>query len=1044
MVSLVCMTWVASAQNRTATGVVNDNIGPVIGAGVVVAGTNNGAITDVDGSFTLNNVPVGSTLVVSCIGYETVEVVFNGQPVKVTLREDSELLDEVVVTALGITREKKSLGYAVQDVKAEELTRGGGVTLTDALMGKVAGLSINNSATGAGGSTRVVLRGNSSLSDNNSPLYVVDGVPYDNGGTPGADQAGLWGSIDHQGGAFDINPEDIESVSVLKGATAAALYGSRAGNGVILITTKKGGKANKKIGISYSGKFTWSPVSYFPNMQNVYGQGSLGQYDAQSTGSWGPALSASTMVANWWDGSTQIPFMGDANPWTEFYRTGSSQSNNVTIAGGNQDNPFRLTLGYDNTNSVVKTSNIKRTSVDFVTSNKITDWLKLDLKANYVNTAGNNRQPRGAYGSSFNIITMPRNIRMADLAAHWLDEIAAASGPGYEAQINWHEVSPNCQNPYFIQSNLDAGDVQNKFFGVGSITINFTKNLSLKVKEGLTWAGVTDKTKRLYDTSGFNWPEFSMKTTTTFENNLEGLLSYNNKWGDFDFGASLGGNIMHYKQEVLRALAKNIPFPGAYYVSAGSLDGDTWNSIYEKQINSIYAFANLGWKNFLYLDVTARNDWSSTLPKANRSYFYPSVSGVVVFTQPLIDAGIMDDNVFSFGKLRASWAEVGKDTNPYVTSTQLWPAGDYFGIYSAGNYWSKGNPILRPERTRSTEIGLELSFFKNRLHLDYAFYTNNSYDQILSPRTSQATGYIFCAINAGNVLNKGMELTISGTPVQTKEFVWESSLNVAGNRGKMTNFPQGLTAMYVTDVQYGTAKAGTIKDGCFMGIAGYKFVRDDNGEIILDKNGFPTHTGDYVEVGNREATFTGGFNNTFSWKGFTLNMLWEFRVGGDVYNGTKYAMTQSGVSQFSADIRNQPLTISGVDSKGNPVTNTWEPDKVYSFNGVQKLGVNIIQDYYTNYYPYETSNYITSVNLLRLRNLSLTYDVPTKALSKLGFIKRAAFTLSANNLLLFTNYEGDPEVAAAGAGVGGSSSVGFDYCGVPAMSGMSFGVNLTF
>ena len=310
MVILVSVSWVASAQNRTAKGVVVDNIGPVVGAGVVVAGTNNGAITDADGSFTLNNVPTGATLVVSCIGYETVEVVFNGQPVNVTLREDSELLDEVVVTALGISREKKSLGYAVQDVKAEELTRGGGVTLTDALMGKVAGLSINNSATGAGGSTRVVLRGNSSLSDNNSPLYVVDGVPYDNGGMPGADQAGLWGSKDHQGGAFDINPEDIESVSVLKGATAAALYGSRAGNGVILITTKKGGKGQEKIGVSYSGKFTWSPVAYFPALQNVYGQGSLGVYDPEESGSWGPQMGSIAPVANWWDGTTTIPYQG--------------------------------------------------------------------------------------------------------------------------------------------------------------------------------------------------------------------------------------------------------------------------------------------------------------------------------------------------------------------------------------------------------------------------------------------------------------------------------------------------------------------------------------------------------------------------------------------------------------------------------------------------------------------------------------------------------------------------------------------------------------
>ena len=373
MFILVSVSWVASAQNRTAKGVVVDNVGPVVGAGVVVAGTNNGAITDANGSFTLNNVPMGATLMVSCIGYETVEVVFNGQTVNVTLREDSELLDEVVVTALGISREKKSLGYAVQDVKAEELTRGGGVTLTDALMGKVAGLSINNSATGAGGSTRVVLRGNSSLSDNNSPLYVVDGVPYDNGGMPGADQAGLWGSKDHQGGAFDINPEDIESVSVLKGATAAALYGSRAGNGVILITTKKGGKGQEKIGVSYSGKFTWSPVAYFPELQNVYGQGSLGVYDPQSTGSWGPQMGSIAPVANWWDGTTTIPYQGTENPWKEFYRTGNSQSNNVTLAGGGKDNPFRLTLGYDNTNSVVKTSNIKRASVDFVSSNKLTD-----------------------------------------------------------------------------------------------------------------------------------------------------------------------------------------------------------------------------------------------------------------------------------------------------------------------------------------------------------------------------------------------------------------------------------------------------------------------------------------------------------------------------------------------------------------------------------------------------------------------------------------------------------------------------------------------
>ena len=1032
MAAMACMTLVASAQNRTATGVVNDNIGPVIGAGVVVAGTNNGAITDVDGSFTLNNVPVGSTLVVSCIGYETVEVVFNGQPVKVTLREDSELLDEVVVTALGITREKKSLGYAVQDVKAEELTRGGGVTLTDALMGKVAGLSINNSATGAGGSTRVVLRGNSSLSDNNSPLYVVDGVPYDNGGTPGADQAGLWGSIDHQGGAFDINPEDIESVSVLKGATAAALDGSRAGNGVILITTKKGGKANKKIGISYSGKFTWSPVSYFPNMQNVYGQGSLGQYDAQSTGSWGPAMSASTMVANWWDGSTQIPFMGDANPWTEFYRTGSSQSNNVTIAGGNQDNPFRLTLGYDNTNSVVKTSNIKRTSVDFVTSNKITDWLKLDLKANYVNTAGNNRQPRGAYGSSFNIITMPRNIRMADLAAHWLDEIAAASGPGYEAQINWHEVSPNCQNPYFIQSNLDAGDVQNKFFGVGSITINFTKNLSLKVKEGLTWAGVTDKTKRLYDTSGFNWPEFSMKTTTTFENNLEGLLSYNNKWGDFDFGASLGGNIMHYKQEVLRALAKNIPFPGAYYVSAGSLDGDTWNSIYEKQINSIYAFANLGWKNFLYLDVTARNDWSSTLPKANRSYFYPSVSLSYLLTGMLDELGVdYNKDVLDYGKFRASWAKVGKDTDPYQLETLLGTTSGVNDLAYVTYPTTLANANLKPEMVTSWEVGTEWHFFKNRLGFDITYYNSTTKNQVMKIALPYSSGVQNQWINAGNIKNQGIELQLNGDFIRTRDITFGATLNLAKNWNKVVELYHDKAMGIDVDryslgnINFSSSGDGTVYaiEGRSMGTlygTGYKY--DEKGNKVIGDNGLPVVESN-KEIASVAPNFTGSFGLNFAWKGLSANALFSFQQGGSLYSATEYMMVHSGTALRTADRADR--VIEGVTEAG------------------AKNTVSVTAENFWKNIPMEECVYDAS--FLKLSELSISYSLPKKWLERTfnGYVDNVRISAVGSNLFYLVKHT--PGTTPDGALTENSlMATAFDLCPYPATRNFGFAINIGF
>ena len=1029
---LVCIAWTASAQNRTATGVVSDNIGPVIGAGVVVAGTTNGTVTDANGSFSINNVPVGATIQVTCIGYAPVEYVFDGSSKNIVLKEDSELLDEVVVTALGISREKKSLGYAVQDVKAEELTRGGGVTLTDALMGKVAGLAINNSATGAGGSTRVVLRGNSSLSDNNSPLYVVDGVPYDNGGMPGADQAGLWGSIDHQGGAFDINPEDIESVSVLKGATAAALYGSRAGNGVILITTKKGGKGQEKIGVSYNGKFTWSPVTYFPALQNKYGQGTLGDFDKEATGSWGPEMSASRNVDNWWDGTSQISFIGTANPWKEFYRTGNSQSHNVTLAGGGKDNPFRLTLGYDNTNSVVKTSNIKRTSVDFVTSNKLTDWLKLDVKANYVNTAGNNRQARGAYGSSFSILTMPRSIKISDLAEHWLNGSAAAAGAGAEAQINWYKVSPNSQNPFFIQNNLVNGDVQNKFFGVGTITINLLKNLTFKVKDGITWAGTTDKNTRLYDTSGFNWPEFAMKKSTTVENNLEGLLSYNNKFGDLDFGVSAGGNIMHYKSETLRADAKNIPFAGAYYVAAGSLDSDTWNSIYEKEIQSLYAFANLGWKNFLFLDLTARNDWSSTLPAANRSYFYPSVSASWLITGMLDEMGVdYNKDFLDYGKVRASWAKVGKDTDPYQLLTLL---GTTSGINDL-NYitypTTRANANLKPEMVTSWELGTEWHFFKNRLGFDLTYYHSNTVNQVMRIDLPYSSGVQRQWINAGNIQNQGIELQVNADFVRTRDVTFGATFNFAKNWNKVLelyhNAEMGIDMdrYSLGNINFSSSGDGTVyaiegrEIGTLVG-TGYKY--DDKGNKVIGRNGLPIIESN-KEIASVAPDFTGSFGLNFAWKGLALNALFSFQKGGSLYSATEYMTLHSGTGLRTED--RSERVIEGVLEDGSKNDN-----KVTAQN-------------FWNNIPMEECVYDASY--LKLSELSLGYSIPKKFLDRAfgGYVNNIRVSAVGSNLFYFLKHT--PGTTPDGALTENSlMATAFDLCPYPATRNFGVAINIGF
>lgn len=522
------------------------------------------------------------------------------------------------------------------------------------------------------------------------------------------------------------------------------------------------------------------------------------------------------------------------------------------------------------------------------------------------------------------------------------------------------------------------------------------------------------------------------------------ISNMSKQFGDFDFNLLLGAAIDDTKGETNYKMAYNFSVPDFFSYANATTDNKSFeHGASQKRLVGVFGEFRASWKSTLYLTVTGRNDWTSTLPIENRSYFYPSVSGSVVFTEPLQKAGILSNDIFNFGKIRVSWAKVGKDTGAYETNTALWPVGTYLGgKVGVGNSWIRGNPYLRPEMTKSTEVGIELSFFHNRLHIDYAYYTNDSYNQILSPRGPQSTGYIFCSINAGNVYNKGMELSISGTPIERKNFTWAMGLNMAGNRGTLDGLPEGMDVMYVTDVQYAGAQAASFNGGNFMAIAGTEWKRNENGQLILDKNGMPTYTTSLSQVGNREATFSGGFNNTLTWKNFSFNMLWEFRMGGDVINGTRYAMDVAGVSKFSGDARNETLTVSGVDANGNAVSNSWNINNTYIFNGVETSGYNIIQSYYQTYYPKETANYITSVNLLRLRSISVSYTLPK--INKLGFIKRASVTASANNLFLITNYEGNPEVAASGAGVGGSSSVGFDYLGVPATSGMTFGLNLTF
>ncbi len=525
------------------------------------------------------------------------------------------------------------------------------------------------------------------------------------------------------------------------------------------------------------------------------------------------------------------------------------------------------------------------------------------------------------------------------------------------------------------------------------------------------------------------------------------MTNFSKSFGDFNFNLMLGTATDATKSTTNYRYGWNFVIPGFYsFGNISTADKYLVVNRSKHRLVGVFGEFRVDWKNTIFLTATGRNDWSSTLPVENRSYFYPSVSGSLVFTQFLQDRGLMDDSFLSFGKLRVSWAKVGKDASPYATTTYLENAATMLGgITGYGTSWSRGNPVLKPEMTESTEIGLELRFLKNRLRLDYAYYTNNSLDQIISPRGPQSTGFIFFAQNIGDVYNKGMELTISGTPIQTKDWTWDASLNLYGNRGTVKNLPVGTDVLYVTDVQFGGAQAASFNNGPFLGISGYHYKYTDDGKVILDQYGMPTYDKDTrVLIGNREPKLQGGFNNTISYKNWTFNMLWEFRIGGDIYNGTDYYLVDKGLSDLTAN--RESLTIAGAQKDGDTykdVTYTFNANETYNLNGAQVSGKEVIQKYYTDYYYREGLNYITKVNSLRLRTISLNYELPKAFLAKIG-IKRANVSATANNLLLFTNYRGDPESSSAGSGISGSGATGIDYCCVPPTASFAFGFNVTF
>lgn len=1032
--------FTAVAQTMKATGVITDASGePLIGATVMLKGTKRGVTTDVNGHFSID-APNGSTLIVSYVGMVTREIKVGGKPVNVTL-EGGNALDEVVVTALGIKREKKSLGYAVDDINAEELMKNKNTNAINSLAGKIAGVSITQSSGSAGAGSQIILRGGTSLERDNQPLFVVDGVIYDNSTSSIGNSAYdgmLANATSNSNRIMDINPEDIENMSVLKGPAAAALYGSRAAAGVVLITTKQGKEG--AVEVNLNAKYTTSWVHKLPEQQKTYARGYytsdengnavLQDYTTQS---WGAKISETG--GQWYDN------VGN------FFENSGAWDTNLSIAGGNKNGKFFLSGSFYDQDGIIPTTGFTKTTFRFNGEQK---WKMLTFGANVAYSQSRTDKTltsAGLYGSSGNgSMTALYNFAGSDDMRHYLNE----DGSKYRMFADRQNLEDDIENPYWMLDNYKMKDNTERFTGNFSVKADIFDWWWVSYRMGID-SYTTENSNRIGEGAAVKalWQNGMLsENSLRYQYLSTNLISNMNKqFGDFNVNLMLGTSTDYTKSTTNYRWGWGFEIPGFYsFGNIKDANKKFAQAHSRKRLLGVFGEVRADWKNTVFLTVTGRNDWSSTLPVENRSYFYPSVSGAIAFTELIQDR----PEWLSFGKIRASWARVGKDASPYATSTYLNSVATMLGDMTGyGTSWTRGNPILKPETTESTEVGLEMRFFNNRLHFDYAFYTNNTYDQIISPRGPQSTGYIFCSQNMGDVYNKGMELTIGGTPVKTRDLSWESSINVYGNRGTVKHLPDGTKYLYVTDVQVGNVQAASYNDGPFMALSGGEWLRNENGDLVLDKNFMPQgaqSNSTQILVGNREPKFQGGWNNTLTYKGFTFNMLWEFRVGGAVFNGTEYAMTMSGMSKLTEG--RDRLEITGVQASGDgytPVeTHVFEADGVYNFNGTKISGKELIKNYYTSYYYRESRNFITDVNSLRLRTISLSYELPKNVLAKTKCIKRASVSATANNLLLFSNYHGDPEVAVSGSGITGSSSVGIDYCGVPSTASFSFGVNLTF
>lgn len=1012
---LLLTSVVTFAQNITVKGRVIDESGnPVVGATVTVRGTNAATSTNDNGAYTIS-AKTGATLRFTYVGLATIDQEVTGTDINVTLAKEAKSLNEVVVTALGIRRERKALGYAVSEVKGDELTQARTPNVANALVGKVAGLNIAGTATGPGGSTRITIRGNGSIGSNNQPLIVVDGIPLNN---DNLGSAGMWGGSDKGQGISSLNPDEIETMSVLKGGTAAALYGSRASNGAILVTTKGGGKA-RGIGIDINSNVQVDDLLYknFKDYQYEYGVGQRGLKPTTGvpqgqTDSWGAKLDGS--LTPQFDGVSR-PYVAVKDNFSKFYNLGTTVSNSIALSGSSEKVSYRFSFSDMNVHGIVPQNTLKRDNFALNLNATLNKTFSFLTNIKYIKEKNHNR-PRlsdSPGNANYSMFTLPTSLDVNTLKeSKYLPN-------RYERVYTDNQY---VTNPWFAAEDFIQNDNRDRILASVEPRANITDWLYVRGRFGFDYFNF--RNTEIIPTGVGYLPggQYNTNLRNFTETNMDLMLGINKKIStDVGFNMVAGGNLMKQvrNNDDYGGLGNNGPFNIPFFYDISNTNASNVQTRYnyiEQRINSLYASADFSYKNFAFLTFTGRNDWFSTLAPGRNSIFYPSVSGSFV----LSDAFHMPA-AFNYAKLRASWAQVGGGADPYQLSLYYGLTGAQLGVPLAGIAGSRvPNALLQPNVQTSYEVGWESRMFNSRFGIDVAVYNRTTTNDIVPASISNASGYTEALFNVGKISNKGVEALISYRVGNPKGFVWEPSFNMGYNVSKVISLSGSLTQLQAGEpARSQQAYAFQVVGQPFSTLQVNSFARDASGNVIYDAQGLPKSVG-LKSMGSGVSPFQGGITNSFRYKGVGLSFLIDAKFGGYIYSGTNGLAYRYGLHKETLAGREGGVVGKGVteDGKANTVSS---PAYVY--------------------YPYLYNNFgepfVYKSDFIKLRQVIIDYTIPTKVFGRTPF-KGATISVVGRNLLILMKHVPiiDPE-----SNYNSGNAQGLEFTGMP--STRSLGVNLS-